>query len=294
MDPKRKAILQMLVCATMWSTGGIFIKLIPWNPFVIAGWRSLVAVGTVLLFLKFGKIKFKFNIRAVLMGLLMCLTFFSFVSANKLTSAANAIVLQFTAPLFLMAFSAVLFHDKFRRADLVAVLVTMAGIALFFFDSLDAGHLLGNCIAILAGAFMAGMYLAIGKVDEETKMGGMLLGHIFTAAIGIPVTFFTSAPISTAAILCILGLGVIQLGIPYILLTLSSKNCPPLACSLLGAIEPLLNPLWVFIFNGEAPGLFALVGGVVVIISIASWCIWQNKNSPAVEDKKEPVLSEQG
>jgi len=293
MEPKRKAILQMLVCATMWSTGGIFIKLIPWNPFVIAGWRSLVAVGTVLLFLKFGKIKFKFNIRAVLMGLLMCLTFFSFVSANKLTSAANAIVLQFTAPLFLMAFSAVLFHEKFRRADLVAVLFTMGGIALFFFDSLDAGHFLGNCIAILAGAFMAGMYLAIGKVDEETKMGGMLLGHIFTAAIGIPVTFFTSAPISTAAILCILGLGVIQLGIPYILLTLSSKNCPPLACSLLGAIEPLLNPLWVFIFDGEAPGFFALVGGVVVIISITSWCIWQNKNSPAVEDKKGPALFEQ-
>ncbi|MBP8639350.1 MAG: DMT family transporter [Oscillospiraceae bacterium] len=292
MDPKRKAILQMLVCATMWSTAGIFIKLIPWNPFVIAGWRSLISAGTVLLFLKIWNIKFKFNFRAVTMGLLMCLTFFSFVTANKLTSAANAIVLQFTAPLFLMVFSAVLFHDKFRRADLIAVLFTMGGIALFFFDKLSGGYLLGNCIAILAGAFMAGMYLAIGKVDEETKMGGMLLGHLFTAAIGIPVTFFTSTPISTPAILCILGLGIVQLGIPYILLTLSSKNCPPLACSLLGAMEPLLNPLWVFVFNGEAPGFFALIGGLVVIVSITLWCIWQGKNSPAL--KKASVLTEQG
>jgi len=291
MDPKRRAIIQMLVCATLWSTGGIFIKLIPWNPFVIAGWRSLVAVGTVLLFLKIGKVKFKFNLRAVLMGAFMCLTFLSFVTANKLTTAANAIVLQFTAPLFLLVFSAVFFHEKFRRADLLAVLVTMGGIALFFLDKLDGGFLLGNCVAILAGAFMGGMYLAIGKVDEETRMGGMLLGHIFTAAVGIPVTFFTPAPVSTTAILCILGLGVIQLGLPYILLTLSSKNCPPLACSLLGAIEPLLNPVWVFLFSGEAPGFFALVGGVIVIVSITLWCIWQNSHPlPGVKTEKAALI----
>ncbi len=292
MDPKRKAILQMLVCATMWSTAGIFIKFIPWNPFVIAGWRSLISAGVVLLFLWIWKIKFKFNLRAVIMGTLMCLTFLAFITANKLTSAANAIVLQFTAPLFLMAFSAVLFHDKFRRADIAAVLFTMGGIALFFFDKLEGNALIGNCVAILAGAFMAAMYLAIGKVDEETKMGGMLLGHLFTAAIGIPVTFFVPTPISTPAILCILGLGIIQLGIPYILLTLSSKNCPPLACSLLGAVEPLLNPVWVFIFSGEAPGFFALVGGVIVIVSITLWCIWQNKHPQLSAEIAEPVLSD--
>lgn len=292
MDPKRRAIIQMLICATLWSTGGIFIKLIPWNPFVIAGWRSLVAIGTVLLFLKLGKVKFRFNFRAVVMGAFMCLTFLSFVTANKLTTAANAIVLQFTAPLFLLIFSAVFFHEKFRRADLLAVLVTMGGIALFFLDKLDGGFLLGNCVAILAGAFMGGMYLAIGKVDEETRMGGMLLGHLFTAAVGIPVTFFTPTPVSTSAILCILGLGVIQLGLPYILLTLSSKNCPPLACSLLGAIEPLLNPVWVFLFNGEAPGLYALIGGVIVIVSITLWCIWQNNHPLPVAEAGKAALTE--
>ena len=279
MEPKRKAILQMLLCATMWSTGGIFIKLIPWNSFVIAGWRSLISAGTVYLFLKIFKIKYKFGRRSVFMGLFMFLTFNCFVLANKLTTSANAIVLQFTAPLFLMTFSAVLFHEKFRKADIIAVIATMGGIALFFFDKLAGGYVLGNIVAILAGAVMAGMYLVIGKADEETRMGGMLLGHLFTAAVGIPITFFVSTPVSTIPILCILGLGIIQLGIPYILLVLSSKNCPPLACSLLGAVEPLLNPVWVFLFTGEAPGTLALVGGAVVITVVTLWCIWQNKHS---------------
>ncbi len=278
MDPKRKAILQMLICATLWSTGGIFIKLIPWNPFVIAGWRSLIAVAVVMAFLLITKTKFRINGRAVVMGLFMSSTFLAFVTANKLTTAANAIVLQFTAPLFLMVFSAIVFRERFRKADIAAVVFTMLGIALFFFDRLDKGFLIGNLVAILAGAVMAAMYLAIGKNDEATRMGGMLLGHAFTAVIGIPVMFFTETQVSAPAVLCIFALGIIQLGVPYILLVLSSKNCPPLACSLLGALEPLLNPVWVFLFNGEAPGVFALIGGVIVITSVTIWCIWQNNH----------------
>ncbi|MEA4896301.1 MAG: DMT family transporter [Oscillospiraceae bacterium] len=281
MDPKRKSILQMVLCATMWSTGGIFIKLIPWNAFVIAGLRSLISAGTVYLFLRIFKIKFRFGRRSVLMGIFMSLTFSCFVLANKLTTAANAIVLQFTAPLFLMVFSALLFREKFRKADIVAVAFTMGGITLFFLDSLSGGYVLGNIVAIMAGAVMAVMYLIIGKADEETRMGGMLLGHLFTAAVGIPVAFFVSTPVSTVSVLCITALGVIQLGIPYILLVLSSRNFPPLACSLLGAIEPLLNPVWVFLFTGEAPGIPALIGGAIVISAVTLWCVWQNKHAPS-------------
>lgn len=284
MDAKRKAILMMLLCAALWSTAGIFIKLIPWSPFVIAGWRSLISAGIVLLFFRFWKIKFRFNRQAVFIGFFMCALFFCFVGANKLTTAANAIVLQFTAPVFLMVFSALIFKDRFRRADILAVVFTVGGMALFFLDKLKPGYLAGNLIAILAGASAAGMYLGMGKSDEETRMGGMLLGHIFTALVGIPFTFFTATQVSSSSVLCLLALGIFQLGIPYILLALSSKNCPPLACSLLGAVEPILNPVWVFIFSGEAPGLFALIGGAVVIASVTIWCIWQNKN-PAIAPK---------
>lgn len=280
MDPKRKAILQMLICATMWSTGGIFIKLVPWNPFVIAGWRSLIAAGIVLLFLRVGKIRFSFSRRAALNGLFMCLTFFACVGANKLTTAASAIVLQFTSPVFLMIFSAVLFHQKFRREDFLVVICTTGGIVLFFLDRLGGGYLAGNCVAVFSGITSAGMYLSIGSADEETRMGGLLLGHLFTAAVGIPITFLVSTPVSGTAVSCVLALGVIQLGIPFILLILSSKSCPPLACSLLGAVEPLLNPVWVFLFNGEAPGPSALLGGVIIIVSITLWCI-RKERSPS-------------
>ncbi|MEG0035185.1 MAG: DMT family transporter [Oscillospiraceae bacterium] len=290
MNPKRKAIIQMLICATMWSTGGIFIKLIPWNPMVIAGLRSLIAACVVLVFLRLNKIPLRFNRRAVLNGALMSLTFLAFVIANKLTTAANAIVLQFTAPVFLMVFSVFIFHEHFRRADAFAVICTLGGIALFFFDQLRPGSLLGNFFAIAAGAFMAGMYLSVGRADEPTRMGGMLLGHLFTAAVGIPFIFFTDMPISATPVLCIFALGILQLGIPYILLILSSENCPPLACSLLGAVEPLLNPVWVFLFQGEAPGMFALCGGVIVIASVTVWCIWQNKH-PAVPVNATEVSS---
>ncbi len=284
MNDKNKAIMQMLLCATLWSIAGIFIKLTPWNPFTIAGFRSAIAALVVLVYLKASKTPFKFGKQAVINGALMSMTFLAFVVSNKLTTAANAIVLQFTAPVFLMLYSSILFKERFRRADGLAVLFTLAGIALFFFDQLQPGFILGNCVAILAGASMGGMYLSVGRADEETKMGGMLLGHLFTAVVGIPFAFFTDTPISITPVLCVLALGVVQLGIPYILLVLSSKNCPPLACSLLGAVEPLLNPVWVFLFDGEAPGIFALVGGVVVIVSVTLWCIWQNKNPKEVPE----------
>lgn len=289
MSSKNKAMLQMLICATLWSTGGIFIKLLPWNPLAIAGWRSLIAALVVLAYLRLRRVPVRFNRQAAINGALMCCTFLAFVIANKLTTAANAIVLQFTAPVFLMVYSTVLFHEKFRRADALAVLFTLGGISLFFLDQLQPGYLLGNCIAIGAGAFMAGMYLSIGRADAPTRMGGMLLGHLFTALVGAPVAFFTETRLSAVPVLSILALGIIQLGLPYILLILSSENCPPLACSLLGAMEPLLNPVWVFLFNGEAPGLFALLGGVIVIVSVTVWCIWQNSHPAEAESPPQSI-----
>jgi drug/metabolite transporter (DMT)-like permease len=283
MKLKHKAILQMLLCAALWSTGGLFIKLIPWNPFVIAGWRSLVAAATVLVFLRVSKTRFRIDGSSVVMGVFMSLTFLAFVTANKLTTAANAIVLQFTSPLFIVVFSALFFREKFRKGDIFAIFFAMGGIALFFLDSLDPGRLAGNIVAIGAGLVMAAMYIGIGRGSEETRMGGMLMGHLFTALAGIPVMLFTENAVSGPSVLCILALGIIQLGIPYILLVLSSKDCPPLACSLLGALEPLLNPVWVFLFTSEAPGLFALIGGAVVIASVTLWCVWQNRN-PAPEE----------
>ncbi len=274
---EKRAILLMVICASLWSIAGIFIKLIPWNPLVIAGFRSLISAFVVLIFMHAAKMRIKLNRFSIVSGIFIAGTFFAFVSANKMTTAANAIVLQFTSPIFILIISAIVFHQRFHRADLITVIVTLFGISLFFFDKLGTGSLLGNFMGILAGFFMAGMYIITGRADEDSRMSGILFGHTLTAIIGVPMMFVFPTPITTTALLSVLALGVVQLGIPYVLYGLAVKHCPPLACSLIGAIEPLLNPVWVFIFNGEAPGMYALLGGAIVITAVTGWCIWRDR-----------------
>lgn len=278
-ENRKKAILYMALCATLWSIGGIFIKMIPWNAFAIAGMRSAIAAVIVYIYIRNKKIKMQFIKPAFLSGFFMSGIFLSFVIANKLTTAANAIVLQFTSPVFILILAAIFLHKKCRRGDVITVVVTLGGISLFFFDKLTTGGVLGNCFGILAGFMVACSYLIVGELDEETRMTGIFLGQIFTAIIGLPAMFTTDVSITTPAVLSILALGIFQLGIPYVLFGIAIKDGSALACNLIGAIEPLLNPVWVFLFNGEAPGFFALIGGVIVIVAITIWCIWNERVS---------------
>ncbi len=275
----KRAMLQMTVCAVLWSTAGIFIKLIPWNALVIAGFRSLIAAGVILFYMLYKRQKLVFSKRTVCIACCLCSTFFCFLAANKLTTAANAIVLQYTGPIFLLLYQ-VLFQKKtFRVLDYLAVGLTLGGISLFFFDQLNAGSLLGNLIGVCAGAGFAGMFLTNEGVEEPVRMSGLLLGHLLTAILGIPFAFVSATPFSPTILACIFALGLLQLGIPYLLFALAAKHCPPLTASLIAALEPLLNPVWVFLFTGEAPGLWALIGGIIVIASVTLWCIWDAKKA---------------
>ena len=267
-------MLEMLLCAALWSIAGIFIKLIPWNSIVIAGLRSLIAGLVMFVYMRARGIGFTADRRSLAGGAALCLTLTCFVAANKLTTAANSIVLQFTAPMFIVVFSALFLKKRFSRADVLAVVLTMAGISLFFFDQLTPGHLAGNCVAIFAGMAFACYYMSLEGASESQRMSAILIAHGLTFLVGLPFTFVYPPELSAAPVACILVLGVVQLGIPYVLLGRASGACPPLACSLLGAVEPLLNPVWVFIFDGEAPGLWALIGGVVVVATITIWCVY--------------------
>lgn len=274
MMTRNRAILEMLLCAALWSIAGIFIKLIPWNSIVIAGLRSLIAGLVMFVYMRARDIGFTADRRSLAGGAALCLTLTCFVAANKLTTAANSIVLQFTAPMFIVVFSALFLKKRFSRADVLAVVLTMAGISLFFFDQLTPGHLAGNCVAIFAGMAFACYYMSLDGASESQRMSAILIAHGLTFLVGLPFTFVYPPELSAAPVACILVLGVVQLGIPYVLLGRASGACPPLACSLLGAVEPLLNPVWVFIFDGEAPGLWALIGGVVVVATITVWCVY--------------------
>ena len=267
---ENRAILEMLLCASLWSIAGILFKLIPWNGFAVAGMRSLVAGLTVYVCMRLMGFRYVLNRKTLLAGFFSGCTFLCFTVSNKLTTSANAIVLQFTSPIFIIIYSAVFFGRRPRRQDLAVVLATLFGISLFFLDQLKPGYLAGNFVAIAAGMFMAGMYVSVGEIEEEERFSGILNGQLLTFLAGLPFFLATKPAVTPTAVAALLILGVFQLGLSYVLYVKSSKYCPPLACCLLGAVEPLLNPVWVFLFNGERPGIFALIGAVVVIASITN------------------------
>ncbi len=163
----------MLMCASLWSIAGIFIKLIPWNSFAISGFRSLFAGLTILVYIAIKRYKIIINRKTLVAGLMMGLVYTAFVGANKLTTAANAIVLQFTAPLFVVVFSAIFYKQKIKRNDLIAVLFTLAGISMFFLDKLEGGYIAGNFVAIFAGACLAGMFITVGDLQGEERFSSL-------------------------------------------------------------------------------------------------------------------------
>lgn len=279
MKKENLAIIEMLICATLWSIAGIFMKLLPWNGFAVASLRSLIAGLTIAAYILIRGKRIIINRRTLVTGVFTACVYTCFAVANKLTTAANAIVLQFTSPVFIVIFSALILKKRIRRSDALVVSFTLLGIALFFFDQLRPGYILGNFVAIAAGMFMAGMFMAVGELEGEQRFSGILIGQSLTFLVGLPFVIATRPEFTAVTTLSILILGVFQLGISYILYVESSKYCPPLACCLLGAAEPLLNPVWVLIFDGERPGVFSLIGGVIVVVSITLWCVFGQEKS---------------
>ncbi|HVI41963.1 MAG TPA: DMT family transporter, partial [Anaerovoracaceae bacterium] len=136
-DSKNQAVLYMVLCAVLWSTAGILIKFLPWNPMVIAGIRSLISAVVYLIYMRYEKIEFKINKDSILSGISLMCTFLLFVAANKFTTSANAIVLQYSAPIFILILSALIYRQKFRKGDIITVAATSVGISLFFLDKLS-------------------------------------------------------------------------------------------------------------------------------------------------------------
>lgn len=272
MKDETKGTIQMLICATLWSIAGIFMKLLPWNGFAVASLRSLFAGFTIVSFILLSGRRFIVNRDTLLSGILTGCVYICFTCANKLTTSANAIVLQFVSPVFIVIFSALFLRQKIRKADLITVLITLLGIALFFFDQLETGYILGNITALAAGMFMAGMYMAVGSLDVDARFSAITIGQAFTFLVGLPFVIATKPVLNPTTISAVLILGIFQLGIAYVLYVKASASCPPLACCLLGVLEPLLNPVWVAIFDGEVPGIFSLIGGIIVVTTVTLWC----------------------
>ena len=265
METKRNtAIKYMIIASVLWSIGGIFIKLINWNPMAIAGSRSAIAALVMMVYLK--KFKFKINKSMLICACSYSLLVILFVSANKLTTSANAILLQFTSPVWVALLSRAILKQKISRIDGITIIFVILGMTMFFVDELEMSYLLGNILAILSGIVMAGMILLFQQQKENSLVEITLLGNVITAIVGIPFYFISSPGMESVLPLFILG--VFQLGIPYLLYVLAIPNVTAIDAVLIPVLEPLLNPLWVFIFAKESPTLFSLLGGGLVLLSV--------------------------
>ena len=269
MNERTKAWLLLAVTAVMWSLGGLLIKSVDAHPLAIAGVRGGIAAIVMLVVLK--KPQINWSLAQVGAALAYSATTILFVSANKTTTAANAILLQFTAPIYVAFLAAWLLKEKTRLYDWLAVLIVMGGMVLFFLDNLSTQRVLGNIIAAASGVSFAFFTVFMRMQKDGSPLESVFLGNILTAVIGLPF-LYQSVP-NTNGWLLLIMLGVVQLGIPYILFAKAIKHATALEATLIPIIEPLLNPLWVFLILGETPGILALTGGVIVIATVTIRCI---------------------
>ena len=274
-----KAIIFLVIASVLWSTGGILIKLIDWNPIAIAGSRSLIASITVLLYLRKPKITFS---KAQIGGAISyAATVILFVTANKLTTSANAILLQYTAPVFVALLGVWILKEKIYNYDWITIFVVLAGMVLFFVGDIDAGNVLGNILAVISGFCLACVTVSLRFQRDGSPVETAWLGNVITFVIAIPFIFQSS--IDVKSIIGILLLGVFQLGISYILYALAIIHVTAIEAILITVIEPLLNPVWVFIFAGEKPGFFAFIGGLLVVASVTIRSVYVSRKINRME-----------
>jgi len=272
-EGNRKGPLAMLAAAVCWSFGGVCIKYIPWSAMTIIGLRAVLAMAVFVVYRRSAKVKLT---RGNIYGAL-CLsaTTILFVFANKLTTAAAAILLQFCAPVFIILIELIFYKRKPNLGGVIAVGATVVGMLLFFADHLEVGAPLGNFLAIASGLSFAGVFVCNKRPDANPEQS-LLLGFAANAVLGLPFAFVevTADPVAWGFILL---LGVVQVGLAYVFFSVGIKRTPALMACLITAIEPVLNPIWVALATGEMPGPFAAAGGGVIVLSVIVYHVWLEK-----------------
>ena len=265
LSERRKAILFVILAAALWSTGGLMIKTISWQPFAILSGRSLFSRIILLLYVR--RIPIKLTRWSILASATHILTASLFIIATKLTTAANAIFLQYTAPVYIVLLGAWFLHERPTRMDWASMAIIFFGMLLFFGDKLSLNGFYGNLMAVLSGITLALLTVSLRAQKNGTPAESILLANIFTAIVGFPFVLREAWTVTNWLI--ILYLGVFQIGFAFLFFSVAIKHIPALEATLISTLEPVLNPVWVFLFLGEKPGLFALAGGVIVLGGVA-------------------------
>lgn len=261
---RTRAVLYLVITSVLWSLGGLLIKLVNWNPIAIAAGRSLISALLILAYVK--RPKFTWSVDQLLAAFFYFGTVTLFVTANKLTTAANAIILQYGAPIYVAIFAPMILKEKTKMADWLAIGFAFFGMTLFFFDELEIKGVVGILVAIASGISFAMYIIFMRKQKDASPIESTLLGNILTALVGLPFVFSQSFELQN--VLGVVLLGTVQLGFSYILYSIAIKYVEALEAILIPIIEPILNPIWVYLAYGERPGKWALLGGAIVLLSV--------------------------
>ncbi len=268
----RKGLVYIAFTAFLWSSSGLFIKILTLNAYQISFYRSLIAAVTLLI-ISYGKnrtVKFEFDKLTILASLFYAGILIFFVIANKLTTSANAIFLQFTAPIYLLFLEPFFLKTKFRRKDLITIIICISGMALFFMGKLELGNIYGNLIAIAAGICFAMFSLFVKwkkTLGNENTIISIIFGNILVGIICLPL-IFNELAISSTQLYVLLYMGIVQIGISYFIFNIGIKYVSATESMIIGMLEAIFNPVWVFFGVGEVPAPTAVIGGIIIFAAI--------------------------
>ena len=272
-DERAAGYISVLAAALLWSAGGLLIKLIPWSAFSINAARCLVA-----LFFKFavrGSFRIKFTPRSALGGAAMAATTTMFAFANKLTTSANAIMLQYSFPMFLILFVWLQTKQRPKKTDVLTSIIIVGGVFLCCLDSLGSGRALGDMLAVASGITFA-LYFFINTTPKALPGDANCIGFLLSFLIGFP-SLIGERDFSFVPVLYAVLLGAFQLGLAYSLLEYGIRRIPAISASFITAIEPVMNPVWVAIFYGERIGLYAVAGSCLVVAAMVFYSVVSGK-----------------
>ena len=261
----KKAIAITCFVALMWSLAGFNIKMIEWSPYAIAAGRSLVAVillAPMVLRKGFQKID-----RYVIGGAICYAAFnYCFITSTTLTSSAIAIMMQYTAPIYVALLSWLFLRERVGWADIISVGFVFLGMIFFFLDSNSGGSLKGNIVSIFNGITFAGISIFLRLQKDGNPALSMYLGNVISAVAGLPIMWNAGMP-DTISLLFLLLAGLL-VAVSYTLYAKASTGLSALETVLIPIIDPVMNPVWVFLFLDERPWALTIVGAAVILVSV--------------------------
>jgi len=262
-------VLAMAATAFLWSIAGLFIKVIDWNPIAIAGCRSLIASIVILIYVRRPRIHLSFP--QVAAAIANAATMLLFVSANKTTTAANAILLQYLAPVLTVLIGPVLLKERTRIENVAALPIVVAGMVVMFYNKLGSGEMFGNILAVISAITLSLYFIFMRMQKDDSPLESILLSHWLTAGICLGISFFLPAPqVTLKSLGSIAMLGTVQVGLSAVLFSIAIKRVSAVQANLIAVIEPVFNPVWVFIAIGETPGFNTIIGGIIIVSAVTA------------------------